>query len=321
LAYQGSHYHNDRESVLDHLTVSGYYRRPPQLVATYKGFFEKHGLDVLFHLVDLAPEHNREMAEGKWNITLSSADTMLARATQDHVDYVLFMQAEEGLNVQLVGQPRIKSLEDLRGTLIAADPVDSNFDLVRNKILRDHGITEKDYEIDIIGNTPFWLKAFLEGKVSAAMLTPPSTDKALAAGGHVLAQGADYIPNWPLACGWGLRRWVEANSALIVRFVRAWAEAADWALDPANREETLELMMRHEGLSRPRAEEGYARIVPKGRLNPDALRKNMEIRIELGYMPPPVQPAEHFYDARYWSEATGLPAPKPAGMPRNARTA
>ena len=191
---------------------------------------------------------------------------------------------------------------------------------MRNKILRDHGITEKDYSIDIIGNTPIRLTAFLDKRVSAAMLTPPSTDKALAAGGHVLAQGADYIPHWPLACGWGLRRWVEANSALVVRFIRAWAEAADWALKPANREETLQLMMEHEGLTRPRAEEGYARIVPKGRLNPEALRKNMEIRIELGYMPPPHRTAEHFYDPRYWSEATGLPQQPPAGMPRNAKS-
>lgn len=306
---------------MDHLTVTGYYRRPPHLVATYKGFFEREGLDVGFHLVDLAPEHNKEMAAGKWNMTLSSADTMLARATQDHVDYVLFMQAEEGLNVQLVGQPEIRTLNDLRGTLLAADPVDSNFDLVRNKILRDHGIAERDYRIEIVGNTPIRLQAFLEKRVSAAMLTPPSTDKALAAGGHVLAQGADHIPQWPLACGWGLRSWVRANRPLVVRFVRAWAKAADWALSPENREETLALMMKHEGLSRRRAEEGYARIVPKGCPNPEAIRRNMEIRIELGYMPPPHKPAEHYYDASIWSEATGLPAPTAAGMPNNAKAA
>lgn len=306
---------------MDRLTVTGYYRRPPHLVAAYKGFFAREGLDVVFHLVDLAPEHNKEMAAGKWHLTLSSADTMLARATQDHVDYVLFMQAEEGLNVQLVGRPEIKTLDGLRGTLLAADPVDSNFDLVRNKMLRDHGITEKDYRIEIIGNTPIRLKAFLEKRVSAAMLTPPSTDKALAAGGHVLAQGADHIPQWPLACGWGLRSWVQANRPLVVRFVRAWAKAADWALSPENREETLALMMEHEGLSRTRAEEGYARIVPKGCPNPEAIRRNMEIRIELGYMPPPHKPAEHYYDASIWSEATGLPAPTAAGMPNNAKAA
>ena len=128
---------------MDRLTVTGYYRRPAHLVAQAKGFFARENLDVQFHLVDIAPDHNREMAEGKWNMTLSSADTMLARATQDGVDYVMFMQAEEGLNVQFVAQPEIRSFADLRGKLIAADPIDSNFDLVRNKIMLDNGIPEK----------------------------------------------------------------------------------------------------------------------------------------------------------------------------------
>lgn len=304
---------------MDRLTVTGYYRRPAHLVAMEKGFFAKEGLDVVFHLVDLAPEHNKEMAEGKWNLTLSSADTMLARATQDHVDYVLFMQAEEGLNVQLVGQPEIKTIAQLRGTLLAADPVDSNFDLVRNKILRDFGIPESEYRIDIIGNTPHRLKAFLEKKVSAAMLTPPSTDKAIAAGGHVLAQGANHISDWPLACGWGLRSWVQANRPLLVRFIRAWANAADWLLKPENKQETLGFLAKHENLTGARGEEAYARVVPKGAINPMAIRKNMELRIELGYMPAPHKPAEHFYDASLWSEATGLPIPAPVGMPKNAR--
>lgn len=56
-------------------------------------------------------------------------------------------------------------------------------------------------------------------------------------------------------------------------------------------------------------------MVPKAAINPIAIRRNMEIRAELGYMPPS-KPAEAYYDASYWSEATGLPAPPSAGLPR-----
>lgn len=304
---------------MDKLTVSGYFRRPPFLVAQAKGFFAEEDLEVDFHTVGLAPEHNRELAEGRWPMTLSSFDTMLARATQDGVDYVLFMQAEEGLNVQLVVQPGIGSFEDLRGKLFAADPVDSNFDAIRNKMMLANGLTEADYDYEVIGNTPHRLAAFLEGRVAAAMLTPPSTDKAVAAGGVVLAQGADYVSQWPLACGWGLRRWVESNRATVVRFIRAWARATDWLLEPANKEETLALAMEAEGLSRRRAEESYGAIVPKAAINTEALRRNIELRIELGYYKPPHEPAEAFYDASYWCEATGLAAPAPGGLPQNAK--
>jgi ABC-type nitrate/sulfonate/bicarbonate transport system substrate-binding protein len=302
---------------MDDLIVTGYYRRPPHLVAVHKGFFAKEGLNVDFHVVELAPEHNQEMADGRWNITLSSADTMLARTTQDGIDYVMFMQAEEGLNVQLVARKDIASPRDLRGKLLAADPVDSNFDLVRNKILRDFGVSESEYAIDILGNSSFRVKAFMEGKVAAAMLNPPWTDRAIEAGGHVLAEGHDHIADWPLACGWGRRSWIEANRPLVVRFVRAWAAAADWLQKLENKRETLDLLMREGKLSEKRAEEAYSRVVPKGRINPKAVRKNIELRIELGYYKPPHKPTEAFCDLSYWSEATGLPAPPPAGMPRN----
>lgn len=303
---------------MDSLTVSGYSRRPPHVVADEKGFFAKEGLEVDFHIATLAPAHNEEMAQGKWNMTLSSADTMIARATKEGVDYVMFMQAEEGLGAYLIGQPGITSVEDLRGKLLAADPVDSNLDVIRMKIMREHGIMEDEYTYEIIGNTPKRAEAFLEGRVAAAMLTPPSSDKVLAAGGVMLANAEDYVPNWPLACGWSLRSWVEDNRDIVVRFIRAWAASCDWLLAPENKEETIDMLMGLEGLTRERAEHAYIRVVPKGAINPDAVRKNMELRIELGLYPPPHHAAEHFYDTSYWCEATGLPAPASGGKPKNA---
>jgi ABC-type nitrate/sulfonate/bicarbonate transport system substrate-binding protein len=303
---------------MDSLTVSGYSRRPPHVIADEKGFFKKETLEVEFHIATLAPEHNDEMAAGRWNMTLSSADTMIARATKEGVDYVMFMQAEEGLGAYLIGQPGITSVEDLRGKLLAADPVDSNLDVIRMKIMREHGMMENDYTYEIIGNTPKRAEAFLEGRVAAAMLTPPSSDKIIASGGVLLADGDDYVPNWPLACGWSLRSWVEENSETVVRFIRAWSASCDWLLKPENKAETIDILMHQQGLTQEHAEHAYVRVVPKGCINPDAIRQNMELRIELGLYPPPHHSAEQFYDTSYWCEATGLTAPAAGGKPKNA---
>src|SRR4051794_33983837 len=64
------------------LTVTGYFRTPAFLIAAQRGLFTQESLDVEFHLVRLAPEHNKGLAEGRWPLTLSSIDTMLARTTQ-----------------------------------------------------------------------------------------------------------------------------------------------------------------------------------------------------------------------------------------------
>jgi ABC-type nitrate/sulfonate/bicarbonate transport system substrate-binding protein len=300
------------------LTVTGFYRTPAFHVAQRRGLFAKEGLDVEFLLVRLAPDHNEGLARGRWPLTMSSADTMLARTTQDGVDFVLFLEAEEGLDVQLIAQPKYKSLQELRGKLFAADPVDSNYDLVRNKIMRDNGIPESEYRYEVIGNSSIRLASFLDGKVDAAMLQRPFSDRALAKGGVLLAKGSDYIPNWPVCCGWGLRKWAEANRSTVVRFTRAMATATDWLLMPENREEMLQILMKEEKLSRAWAESNYSYVVPKCMLNPESIRKDLELRIELGYYKPPHKPTEAFYDMSYWSEATGLAAPPPAGLPRNA---
>ena len=258
----------EREFMIDVLSMTGYSRRPPHLVAEYRGFFAKENLEVRFHDTTYAPDHNRGMAEGKWDFTLSSADTMIARTTTDGVDYMLFMQSEEGLSAYLIGQPGFDAIEKLRGKLLAGDPGDSNLDLIRKKILRTHGIDDNEYQIEIIGSSPVRFEAFLQGRVVAAMLTPPASDKALAAGGILLASGDDYVPGWPLTCGWTLRPWLVDHREFVVRFIRAWAAATDWLLDPENREETITLSMDKEKLNRGAAEIAYSKVVPRARINP-----------------------------------------------------
>jgi ABC-type nitrate/sulfonate/bicarbonate transport system substrate-binding protein len=246
------------------------------------------------------------MAEGRWDLSLSAADTMIARTTTDGVDFLLFMQAEEGLSAYLIGRPGVDSIEQLRGKLLAGDPGDSNLDLIRKKILHSHSITEKQYEIEIIGSSPKRLEAFLQGRVAAAMLTPPSSDKALAAGGVMLADAEQYVPNWPLTCGWALRPWLQGHREIVVRFIRAWVGATDWLCELANREECLTLIMEQERLNRAAAQNAYEKVVPKARINRSALNTVIELRKEMGVYQPPHSPLERFYDAAYWSEATGL---------------
>jgi ABC-type nitrate/sulfonate/bicarbonate transport system substrate-binding protein len=291
---------------MDILNITGYHRRPAHLVAEYKGFFAKEGLEVRFHEATYAPDHNRGMAEGRWDLSLSAADTMIARTTTDGVDFLLFMQAEEGLSAYLIGRPGVDSIDQLRGKLLAGDPGDSNLDLIRKKILHSHSIDEKEYDTEIIGSSPKRLEAFLQGRVAAAMLTPPSSDRALAAGGVMLADAENYVPNWPLTCGWALRQWLESHRQIVVRFIRAWVAATDWLCEPANREECLSLIMEKEKLTRAAAQNAYEKVVPKARINRSALNTVIELRKEMGVYRPPYSPVERFCNESYWREATGL---------------
>jgi ABC-type nitrate/sulfonate/bicarbonate transport system substrate-binding protein len=195
---------------MDILKVTGYHKRPPQLVAEEKGFFARERLAIQFDEATYAPAHNQGHGRGALGFDAQQRGHD-DRAEHDRRDGLRPLHAGGGrLDGEPVGRPGVTSLEQLRGQLLAGDPGDSNLDLIRMKILRAHGIRESDYRIDIIGSSPKRLEAFLAGRVAAAMLTPPSTEKALAAGGALLARADDYVPGWPLTCGWTRRAWLES---------------------------------------------------------------------------------------------------------------
>src|SRR4030067_1764308 len=118
---------------MDSLRLVGYYPLPAFVVAEKTGLFAREALAVTFEIATFAPEHNRGMAEGRWDISLTSPDTMLARATRDGHDFVLYFVPERGLQVKLVGAKEIKSPAALRGKKLAGGPGGSKDDLPRGR--------------------------------------------------------------------------------------------------------------------------------------------------------------------------------------------
>src|SRR5262249_7222251 len=222
---------------------------------------------------------------------------------------------ERGLDVVLVAAPSIASVADLRGQRLAGDPGDSNFDLHRRKILRDYGLREDDYEVEIIGSTPARLEALRVRRIVAAMLTPPQSTEAVSLGYRILAAAADHVPEYPVLSGWTRRAWAEAHRDQLVRFIRAYARATDWLLDPANREQALDLIAAAQRRSRDDAADKLGPLRPHAAIDPAGRARVAALRAELGLYDPPYAPVEQFYDASYWVAATGLPAPAPAGVP------
>ncbi len=244
------------------------------------------------------------MVEGKWDLSLTSPDTMVARVTRDGHDFLLCLMAERGVEVKLIGAKEIKSAEELRGKRLAGGPGDSNYDLHRRKILRSHGVHESEYTVKIIGTSPFRFDALRRGEVSACMPAPPYDAQALSEGYNLLATGADYIPNYATAACRARPVWVGQNRDKMLRFVRAFVAGTDFALKPENRDETLNLLQEYQKLSRAQAETKLAQVAPKAAIDPEDLNRVIGLRVEMGFYDPPQHPIEHFYDASLWCDAT-----------------
>jgi ABC-type nitrate/sulfonate/bicarbonate transport system substrate-binding protein len=97
---------------------------------------------------------------------------------------------------------------------------------------------------------------------------------------------------------------------LLVRYIRAYVEATKWCFDINNRASCLELLATHNGLEDKVAEETLDALLdsdyglyPKAELNLPGLKSVLALRAEMGYLKPPLPPAEKYIDLSYYNRA------------------
>ena len=105
-----------------------------------------------FHLVRLAPEHDEGLAMGRWPMTLTSIDTCGA----NHAGWRGFRglhRSGGGAERPAHGTAGDKVAGGPARQAVCGRPGHSNYDLIRNKIMRDNGIIDDQYRIEILGNS------------------------------------------------------------------------------------------------------------------------------------------------------------------------
>ena len=134
------------------LTLLG---RPIQLVVADKlGLFAKYGIAVENDNKKNSDEVRGDLAAGKGDLAYLAVDNAVAMVELAHQDVVIVMGGEGSQN-ELMAQPDIKSISELRGKTLIVDAPNTAYALQMKKILSLNGLTAgKDYEIKPFGATP-----------------------------------------------------------------------------------------------------------------------------------------------------------------------
>ena len=202
------------------------------------------------------------------------------------------------------------TVESLRGKELAVDARASGFVFILEKLLRMKGFGPDDYRFVEIGGVDRRYQALLEGKVAGTLLLPPFIGNAVARGCHVLARGDQIVSCYQGTVGAAKRSWAEKNRDLLISYIRAYVEATQWCFDIKNRASCLELLAKHNGLQGKAAEETLdARLdldyglYPKAELNLAGLKSVLELRVEMGFLRPPLPSVEKYIDLSYYNQA------------------
>ena len=101
------------------------------------------------------------LASSKADIAQAAVDNAVAMVETAEVVIVM---GEDSLN-ELIAQPSIRSLAELKGKTVIVDATDTGFALQLKKILLSNGLKSgRDYEIKPVGTTPHHLQAMREHK-------------------------------------------------------------------------------------------------------------------------------------------------------------
>lgn len=284
----------------------------PLRLALARGIFTKHGLNVVAEFTPNSIVLREGLAAGKYDVAHAAVDNAVAMVETDHADVVILMGSDDSMT-ELIVQPTIASVSALRGKTVAVDAPNTAYALQLRKILLMNGLTAgTDYSMRAVGGTPQRLEAMIKDKENAAaMLNPPFSIQAKAAGLKSLGSAANLIGPYQGIGAFVLRPWATDHREALVRYLAAYVDALRWFLAPANKGEALAFLGADLKLSPEMAEEAYAKAVavpgglaPDARLDVTGLVNVLKLRAEIehqweGVPPPP----ERYYDPSYYQEA------------------
>jgi ABC-type nitrate/sulfonate/bicarbonate transport system substrate-binding protein len=292
------------------LTLLG---RPIQFtIADKQGYFKKYGVEIETDNKKNSDELRADLAAGKGDLAYLAVDNAVAMVELAKVDVVILMGGEGSQN-ELIGQPDIKSISDLRGKTLIVDAPNTAYALQMKKILAQNGLQPgKDYEIKPFGATPQRLVALREHKEYAgSMLGPPTSLVAKREGFVSLGSVQKLIGPYQAAGFFTLRDWAKEHRDTLVPFLAACIEAQRWLMAPANKQQVIDLLVSDYHLTPEIAAETYqANTSEPGGYSKDAqfdldgFKNVLKLRADVegqwgGHPPSP----DKYYDPSYYDAA------------------
>lgn len=282
----------------------------PLYAGLAQGIFEKHGLKIDLQFTPNSNAQRSGLAEGKFEIAHAAVDNAVAMVELAKKDVIIVMGGDSSMNEFFV-QPEIQSIADLRGKTLLVDAPNTAYALLAKKILLNNGLKSGDYTLKPVGGTAIRVKALLAREGEAAIINIPFSILAKQQGAKSLGRTVDLLGPYQATGAFVMREWAQANGPALERYIAAYVEALRWALAPANRAKSAELLAKWLKIPQAIAEQTWdLETNPKFGLAPDAkfdldgFKHLLALRAEIegqwdGKPPAP----ERYFDLGYYERA------------------
>jgi ABC-type nitrate/sulfonate/bicarbonate transport system substrate-binding protein len=287
----------------------------PVVVGNMNGTFAKYGIEVKAEKASDAIQVKADLASGKADLAHSAVENAVVMDDTGQANVVIVMGGE-GSTSELIVQPGISSVKDLRGKTIITDGPDTSYTLTLKKILLLDGLKEgADYQLKVIGTSRARLNAMTGNKSYAATIEkPPTAILAERAGLKSLGLTQDLMhTESPQGIGGFVqRKWADDHANLLERYIAAFIEAQRWLMSPEHRQDAIALVAKNERVPEDIAAPTYETDIRSGWSKDAAfLAKGFEgdLKLKAEFDPPSGgkgPSAKKYYDLSYYQKALKL---------------
>jgi NitT/TauT family transport system substrate-binding protein len=210
-------------------------------VADKMGFFAQNGLKPDIIVTGSSAANAQQLTAGSVDIGEVST-TQLIEAVLGGAPITGVINRTNNAPYLILGKKGVSSVSQLRGkTIIVGGPNDITL-VFMNTVLAAYKMKPDDVTYTFAGGTAERFAALFSGTVDAAMLLPPFSFRAEAAGYPVLDRVQKYFPVFPFDTFSVRTDWAKKNPDLVTAYVKSILQGVAWLYDPANKSKAIEIL-------------------------------------------------------------------------------
>jgi NitT/TauT family transport system substrate-binding protein len=224
-------------------------------VANDAGLFKKHGLDVDMIFINGSTRSVQSLVAGDLQFA-GAVGTSAMNGSMAGGDIAIINGLVNTLPYYLIGNPEIKSPEDLKGRSAATHIPGTSADFALRLALKRFGIPYQSIKAVMVGGAPARVAAVTSGQVDFAVVTEPGKIKGEQAGLRMILDMAKLNIPFQFTCTVTTRQLIRENPDVVQRMAKAMAEAIHYYKN--HKPETIKIMQKYtRGQSRDVLEGAY----------------------------------------------------------------
>jgi ABC-type nitrate/sulfonate/bicarbonate transport system substrate-binding protein len=288
----------------------------PIFVAKEKGLFDKAGVAINMTTTPSSAFQAENLINGKFHIAGTAFDNVVAYQEgqgavkfERQPDLFAFMGATQ-VELAFIVAPEIGSYADLKGKSLALDAVATGFAFVLYEMLAKSGLSRSDYTFAAVGATPQRWEAVRSGQHVGTITIEPFTSIAKAQGFKVLDVSSTVCPAYQGGSFAASRAWAAANPDALKGFIKGYLAGLKWTLDPANREEATQTLLRNMPEIKPPVAGAVMNsllspksgLTPEGAILPEGVKAVLDLRTRYGSGKAPLTDPAKYIDLKYYED-------------------